>query len=45
MGMLSNRLIAAHMTNLNDEEIRWVAEARVNVVHCPTSNLKLSSGK
>lgn len=44
LGLLSNRLIAVHMTQLTDEDIQEVAKARVNVVHCPSSNFKLSSG-
>jgi 5-methylthioadenosine/S-adenosylhomocysteine deaminase len=44
LGLLSPRLTAVHMTQLTEEEIEWCAEARVNVVHCPESNLKLASG-
>jgi len=44
LGMLSPRLNAVHMTQLTDEEIKWCAEAGVNVAHCPESNLKLASG-
>ena len=44
LGLLSHRLMAVHMTQLNDEEISEVARAGVSVVHCPESNLKLASG-
>lgn len=44
LGLLSPRLAAVHMTQLLDEEIELCAEAGVNVVHCPESNLKLASG-
>ena len=44
LGLLSPRLLAVHMTQLNDDEITKCAEAGVHVVHCPESNLKLASG-
>jgi 5-methylthioadenosine/S-adenosylhomocysteine deaminase len=44
LGLLSPRLNAVHMTQLTEEEITWCADAGVNVVHCPESNLKLASG-
>lgn len=44
IGVLSPRLLAVHMTQLNDEEITQFAEASAHVVHCPESNLKLASG-
>lgn len=44
LGLLSDRLIAVHMTQLTDEEIQDFADAKAHVVHCPTSNLKLASG-
>lgn len=44
LGLLSNRLATAHMTQLNDDEIARVAETGVNVLHCPESNMKLASG-
>ncbi|MEE4378530.1 MAG: TRZ/ATZ family hydrolase, partial [Candidatus Competibacteraceae bacterium] len=43
-GLLSPRLIAVHMTQLNADEIQQIADTGVNVVHCPESNLKLASG-
>ncbi|KAG6609449.1 5-methylthioadenosine/S-adenosylhomocysteine deaminase [Phytophthora cinnamomi] len=44
LGLLSERLVCAHMTHLTDEEIDDVARAGAHVVHCPSSNLKLASG-
>ncbi len=44
LGLLSHRLIAVHMTALNNDEIAELARAGVSVVHCPESNLKLASG-
>ncbi|HET6724520.1 MAG TPA: TRZ/ATZ family hydrolase [Gammaproteobacteria bacterium] len=43
-GLLGPNLLAVHMTQLQPEEIGRAAEAGVNVVHCPESNLKLASG-
>lgn len=44
LGLVNDRLIAVHMTQLTDGEIATCAEAGVSVVHCPESNLKLASG-
>jgi 5-methylthioadenosine/S-adenosylhomocysteine deaminase len=44
LGLLNNRLIAVHMAHLDDQDINLLRENSVNVVHCPGSNLKLSSG-
>lgn len=44
LGLISPRLMAVHMTQLNEAEIQLCAENQVNVVHCPESNLKLASG-
>lgn len=44
LGLLSDRLIAVHMTQLNEAEIELCARRGVHVVHCPESNLKLASG-
>ncbi len=44
MNMLNERLLAVHMTQLDDEEMDKVAKYGVHVVHCPESNLKLASG-
>ena len=44
LGLLSHRMAAVHMTQLNDAEIARIAETGLSVVHCPESNLKLASG-
>lgn len=42
--LLNPNLVAVHMTELDEFEIERIAEAGVNVAHCPESNLKLASG-
>ncbi len=44
LGLLSSRLIAVHMTQLEKNEINELKKTRVSVAHCPESNLKLASG-
>ena len=44
LGLLSPSLQAVHMTQLTEHEIALIAEHKVNVIHCPHSNLKLASG-
>ena len=44
LGLVSPRLVAVHMTELDDGEIERLAECGAHVVHCPESNLKLASG-
>ena len=44
LGLVSPRLIAVHMTELDEAEIDRLAECGAHVVHCPESNLKLASG-
>ncbi len=44
LGIVNDRLVAVHMTQLTDAEIAACAKAGVSVVHCPESNLKLASG-
>ncbi len=44
LGLLNDRLIAVHMTQLTEAEIALCGERGVSVVHCPESNLKLASG-
>jgi len=44
LGLVNDRLIAVHMTQLTDAEIALCAARGVSVAHCPESNLKLASG-
>lgn len=44
LGLVNARLIAVHMTQLNETEMALCAQRGVSVVHCPQSNLKLASG-
>ena len=44
LGLVSPRLMAVHMTELEEGEIDRLAECGAHVVHCPESNLKLASG-
>ncbi|MCC6955622.1 MAG: amidohydrolase family protein [Anaerolineales bacterium] len=43
-GLLHDRTLLAHCVHLSDAEIERLAETGASVVHCPSSNLKLSSG-
>ena len=43
-GLLNERLLAVHMTQVSGEDIERVALSGASVVHCPQSNLKLASG-
>lgn len=44
LGLLNERFISVHMTQLTSDEIKRIAAAGAHVVHCPESNLKLASG-
>ncbi|MFZ6876015.1 TRZ/ATZ family hydrolase [Undibacterium sp. Di27W] len=44
LGLLSPRLIAAHMVHANADEITLLAQQGVHIAHNPASNLKLASG-
>ena len=44
LGLLNERLLAVHMTQLGEGDIALVSETNVNVIHCPESNLKLGNG-
>ena len=44
LGLLNPRFVAAHGVWLNDKERLLLAERGANIVHCPTTNLKLASG-
>jgi 5-methylthioadenosine/S-adenosylhomocysteine deaminase len=44
LGLVTPRLVAVHMTQLEPAEIDMLAVQGAHVVHCPESNLKLASG-
>jgi 5-methylthioadenosine/S-adenosylhomocysteine deaminase len=44
LGVLNERLVAAHCVCVDDEEIAMLAASGTGVVHCPESNMKLASG-
>ncbi len=44
LDMLNERVVAAHCVWLSPRDIRILGERRVNIAHCPISNLKLASG-
>ncbi|MEI6622412.1 MAG: TRZ/ATZ family hydrolase [Actinomycetes bacterium] len=44
LGVVTDRLVAAHMTQLSDSDVNLLTEAGAHIVHCPESNLKLASG-
>ena len=44
LGLTGSNLILAHCVWVDDEEIETLAHSATNVVHCPSSNLKLASG-
>lgn len=44
LDLLNSKLFATHCVWLNDKDILMLSEKKANVVHCPTSNLKLGSG-
>ncbi|MEO8401888.1 MAG: TRZ/ATZ family hydrolase [Gammaproteobacteria bacterium] len=44
LGFISPRLIAVHMTQINDEDFEILASTKPNIAHCPESNMKLASG-
>jgi 5-methylthioadenosine/S-adenosylhomocysteine deaminase len=44
IGLLNDRLIAAHVVHANDEELALLKTANVGIGHNPQSNMKLASG-
>ncbi|HEU4770262.1 MAG TPA: 5'-deoxyadenosine deaminase [Pyrinomonadaceae bacterium] len=44
LGLTGSHVALAHCVHLSDHEIETLATTRTNVVHCPSSNLKLGSG-
>ncbi|HET9480024.1 MAG TPA: 5'-deoxyadenosine deaminase [Pyrinomonadaceae bacterium] len=44
VGISGRHVALAHCVHLNNNEIELLKNTRTNVVHCPSSNLKLGSG-
>jgi 5-methylthioadenosine/S-adenosylhomocysteine deaminase len=44
LGLLNQRVVAAHGVMLTEKEITLLAERKVKIAHCPESNMKLASG-
>uniref|UniRef100_UPI004057AF80 amidohydrolase family protein n=1 Tax=Candidatus Electronema sp. TaxID=2698783 RepID=UPI004057AF80 len=44
LGLLNERVVAAHCVMLDEEEIALLARRGVKIAHCPESNMKLASG-
>jgi len=44
LGLLDKNTLLAHCVWVNDDDIKLLAKRKVNVAHCPLSNLKLGSG-
>lgn len=44
LGVLDDKTVLIHCVWLTDKDIEILAKRKVNVVHCPLSNLKLGSG-
>ncbi|MBV1880736.1 MAG: TRZ/ATZ family hydrolase [Pseudomonadales bacterium] len=44
LGLLTPRLQAVHMTQVDDNDLALLRDSGSHVIHCPESNLKLASG-
>ncbi|MDF1498622.1 MAG: amidohydrolase [Patescibacteria group bacterium] len=44
IGVLNEKTLAAHCVWLSDKDIKILKERKVNISHCPESNMKLASG-
>jgi 5-methylthioadenosine/S-adenosylhomocysteine deaminase len=44
LGLLNERVVAAHGVMVSEQEIELLAERRVKIAHCPESSMKLASG-
>jgi 5-methylthioadenosine/S-adenosylhomocysteine deaminase len=44
LGLVSPRLIAVHMTQVNEEDLEILQATKPTIAHCPQSNMKLASG-
>lgn len=44
LGLLSQKLMAVHMTQVSESDIQLLKQSGASVIHCPESNMKLASG-
>jgi 5-methylthioadenosine/S-adenosylhomocysteine deaminase len=44
LGLLNERVVAAHCVMVTTEDMELLARRKVKVAHCPESNMKLASG-
>lgn len=44
LGLLDNKFLAVHMTQLDANDLALCKETGLQIAHCPESNLKLASG-
>ena len=44
LGLLNERVVAAHGVMVTEEEMSLLARRKVRIAHCPESNMKLASG-
>ncbi len=44
LGLLNERVVAAHGVMVSEEEMGLLVERKVKIAHCPESNMKLASG-
>ncbi len=45
IGMVSDRLMAIHMTQISESDMEILLAKKPNIVHCPESNMKICSGQ
>ncbi|MGE4234444.1 MAG: 5'-deoxyadenosine deaminase [Bacteriovoracia bacterium] len=45
LGLLGPKTVLAHCIWLNENEKQLIASTKTNITHCPSSNLKLASGR
>lgn len=43
MGLISPRLLAVHMCEINEEDMEILQTEKPNIIHCPESNMKLGN--
>ena len=44
INMLSKYFSAIHMTHITDDDLELIKKNKINIIHCPKSNLRLFSG-